>query len=495
VRAMRCVIGLWFGLLVACGKREPETGPAGATSASETRVASPALDSSASESRSPTDGPAARGSGTPAGPDAATPPSVPDVPSAPSSVPPDSFAGGTKETIDNAIGLGCEAKSLSGWLELVCHKRNGTGGHPVLATFDTGETADVNPTEREELRFVLPWRDGTDENIVISWSDTRWILRLRGASAKLEWAVATNEHRHACAKLLDASKAIVAAAQKLEGENRLGPADIAKLPRFGTCYPAGLGSWAVSLQALSASGEGADRRVTATLEMVRVLESGADLRAPFGALEFAPGGLELPGLTIYDYDDDGRDEAVVSYELRARPPGALPPPLPVVWSFSDQGVAPYAKAPALAPGSTGVEQLDSDMRPDLAELGPFSAWLGRDCGRRDCPLHLVGPRFFARSLPDGSFSRDDAVARIALAKACPKPPAGVAAFVGRGLGAAQMAKAVACARVHGSSTEAILEELHAEHATLCGPLESCTLLTTLEEWAKATPPATLVAAD
>ena len=483
------MIGLLFGLLVACGKREFETGPAGTASPSQGRAPAATSDSSATQSLSRTEGPVSTAPEAPAGFGTPTPSSAP---SAPSETPPESFAGGTKETVENAIGLGCEAKSLSGWLELVCHKHNGTGGHPVSATFDDGATEDAKPTDREELRLVLRWQEGYEQNVVMNWSDTRYVLHVRGASAKLEWAVATTEHRHACAKLFEANKGLIAAAQKNELASRFVAADLAKLPRFGTCYPAGLGSWAVSLQSLGVTGEGAERRVSVALEMVRVLENGALMRAPLGALEFAPGGLELPGLTIYDYDDDGRDEAVVSYELRARPPGAAPAPLPAVWSFDDQGVAPYAKAPELAAGSVGVEQLDSDMRPDLADLGPFSAWLGRDCGRKDCPAHLVGPRFFAHSLPDGTFSRDDTAARAALAKACPKPPAGVAAFVGRGLGTAQLGKAVACARIYGASTESILAELHAEQATLCGPLETCALLTTLEAWARATPPLALV---
>lgn len=494
MRTLRCTIGLLFGLLVACGKREAEPGSAGVATSSEGRAGTTALASSGSESPSRVEGPVTSGPAR-AGPEATDTASPADTGTVPSSAPPDSFAQGTKETIENAIGLGCEAKSLSGWLELLCHKRNGTGGHPVGASFDDGNSEDAKPTDREELRIVLPWREGTEQNVVMTWSDTRYVLHLRGASAKLEWAVATTEHRHACAKLFDANKALIAAAQKVDGKTRLVAADVARLPRFGTCYPAGLGSWAVSLRALSATLDGADRRLEASLEIVRVLESGAELRAPLGSLEFAPGGLEIPGLTIYDYDDDGRDEAVVSYELRDRPSGIPPEPVTVVWSFSDQGVAPYAKAPELSPGSAGVEQLDADRRPDLADLGPFSAWLARDCGRKDCPAHLTGPRFFAHSLPDGRFSHDDAAARAALDKTCPRAPAGVAAFVGRGLATPQLAKAVACARVRGASTESILAELQAEHASLCGLLETCPLLATLEAWAKATPPLTLVAAD
>src|SRR6188768_2686761 len=40
-----------------------------------------------------------------------------------------------------AVGLGCEATSLDGWLQLLCRKKNGTGGHPVRAVVKGGEPA------------------------------------------------------------------------------------------------------------------------------------------------------------------------------------------------------------------------------------------------------------------------------------------------------------------------------------------------------------------
>ncbi|HET9934142.1 MAG TPA: hypothetical protein VFQ35_25745, partial [Polyangiaceae bacterium] len=47
-----------------------------------------------------------------------------------------------KETIENAVGQGCEARSAEGWLEFLCRKKNGTGGRPVRATWPT-----ENPSE------------------------------------------------------------------------------------------------------------------------------------------------------------------------------------------------------------------------------------------------------------------------------------------------------------------------------------------------------------
>src|SRR5262245_12684317 len=74
-------------------------------------------------------------SAAPAAPAASTEAPAP-APAAPQAVSPDapaSFEKGQKETIANAIGLGCETKSLDGWLELLCRRKNGTGGHPARA--------------------------------------------------------------------------------------------------------------------------------------------------------------------------------------------------------------------------------------------------------------------------------------------------------------------------------------------------------------------------
>src|SRR5512136_2075635 len=47
-----------------------------------------------------------------------------------SETPPEDFSGGTAVAKQNAKGLGCGAKAKQGWLQLLCRKKNGTGGHP-----------------------------------------------------------------------------------------------------------------------------------------------------------------------------------------------------------------------------------------------------------------------------------------------------------------------------------------------------------------------------
>ena len=62
--------------------------------------------------------------------------------------------------------------------------------------------------------------------------------------------------------------------------------------------------------------------------MVRVDVDGARKSASFGSVEVAPGGFEMSALQVYDYDDDGKDELIVPYELKAT--GGVTPTYPPV---------------------------------------------------------------------------------------------------------------------------------------------------------------------
>ncbi|HWZ91905.1 MAG TPA: hypothetical protein VNW92_23740, partial [Polyangiaceae bacterium] len=331
-----------------------------------------------------------------------------------------------------------------------------------------------------------PFHDGESKDVTLEFSDTRYVLHIAGTSAKLEWAAGGLPLRRACAKLGDESKAVLKNAQQGAGPDRVLAAEIAKFPRFGVCQPAGLGSWALALK-VGASGEAAERRLHAEIDVVRVSEHGEVQSASFASFEFAPGGLEVSPLQTYDYDDDGKDELIVSYELTALPAGATAAHPPNIWSFSDSGVAAYAKAPTLDPGGASIEQLEFDMRPDIGSYGPFAAWFGADCGLKQCPTRLTGPRFFFRSLPDGGFAQGDSAAKAALERACPKRPEAIVVPTN----VAQTAKNLVCARVLGVSSQTITLELTEKHAVLCGEATACPLGTTLEAWAKLTPPITL----
>jgi hypothetical protein len=471
----------------ACSKTEAPTATSTAAVSASAAVAAPSVAAAASSA-------------------AAAPPPTP--PPAPAGAPA-SFKGGTKETIGAAVGLGCEATSLDGWLQLLCRKKNGTGGHPVKATIRTpgaaqvaaapapgapepgGDAADaeapngneLTADEQGELTIVVPYSGEEKRDVEIEWTDTTYTLHVNGARATLEWAASGIPHRRACQQLLDENKAVIAAAQKVEGEARLTTTEAAKLPRFGTCREGGLGSWALSLKAVAGKGEGAARMHHFELEVVRVAVLGARLTASFGSIDVAPGGLELAAMQVYDYDDDGRDELIVPYEIKAT--GGATPSYPApIWSFNDTGVSAYKKAPTVN-GGIGVEQLDFDMRPDFGSYGPFVAFLGADCGLKTCPPRVTGPKLYLHSTPDGGFTDQDDAAKSALKRAaCQNKPLSVVVEAGGALNVAQTAKNLVCAKAYGATAEAISAELTSKHAALCGEAASCPLQTTLEAWLK-----------
>jgi hypothetical protein len=480
------------GLLSACSKTQPSAGTT-AVSVAASAVPPPAPSLAAA-------------------PPAATSAPAPVAPAPPAGAPA-SFKTGNKETIGAAVGLGCEATSLDGWLQLLCRKKNGTGGHPVRAVVkdpgamaaaaaaepapspsaqaaegegeaDAGNPDELTPSEQGELTIVVPFSGDEKRDVEIEWTDTKYTLHVTGAKATFEWAAAGIPHRRACQQLLDENKAVIAAAQKAEGEARLTTTEAAKLPRFGSCREGGLGSWALSLKAVSGKGEGATRLHHFELEVVRIAVDGTRKSASFGSVEAAPGGFELGTSQVYDYDDDGRDELIVPYEIKATA-GSAPSSYPApIWAFNDSGVVPYAKAPSVN-GGIGIEQLDFDMRPDFGTYGPFVAFLGASCGAKSCPPRVTGPKFYLHSTPEGAFTGQDDAAKSALKRAmCQGKPASVVIESASALNVAQTAKNLVCARAYGATPETLAAELTAKHAALCGEAESCPLQTTLEAWLK-----------
>ncbi|WP_437981335.1 hypothetical protein [Sorangium sp. So ce117] len=499
-----------LGILAGCQKSE-EAGLPAASSGPSAGSSAPAA--AAAETASPAAAEAASSAPAPAtaAPTEPTPSSTaPASPGAPAS-----FKDGRSESIAAAVGLGCEAKSLDGWLELLCRKKNGTGGHPVRAVIhdpsaeaaaekpsepvaadDAGEAPDAGPSnevladERGELRLVAPFRAEAKQSVTLEWTDTRYELQIDGTSAKLDWAGSVVSHRRACQELLDQNRARISGAQKLEGPEKVSAAEATRLPKFGVCQPAGLGSWALSLTRFAGAGEGAARALAFDIEVVRIDLEGKRFAAPLGTIEVAPGGLAISALNVYDFDDDGNDELIVPYELNALAAGAKPAAPSPIWTFSNGAVSAYAKAPSVS-GGLGIEHLDHDMRPDFGTYGPFVAWLGADCGVKSCPPRVTGPKFYFHSVQDGSFSATDAGATGALGRACGKKPAAIVVTAGSGVNVAQTAKNLVCARVLGVTREALEGELTAKRADLCGGAATCALSSTFEAWLDAALPAEL----
>lgn len=449
--------------------------------------------------------------------------------------PPESFSSGEKVEVTNAVGLGCEARSSQGWLQLLCRKKNGTGGRPVRAIRDlaaynaeqanagtassekadpepsendaptdtAGESAEppqeagaapselpnvIEPDEQGELRVPVPWRAGHTAKLRVEWTDTSYDLEVDGTVARLVLPVSLGLRRQ-CEALRKESQAVVDAAEK--GTDPAGPnrSDVAKLPRFGMCQTAGLGAWTLQLQKLEAAGTAPARVVRASFEVAHVDPDGQVKRAPFGTLAFAPQGLQAKPLMVYDYDDDGQQELIVRYDIVKT--SAVVEALPALYTLRGGEVKAYDKLQPMGPGGVAVEQLDYDMRPDLADFGPYVAWLSSDCGAKACPDRITGPQFFAYSEKDGSFSRTHSAAVSALKRACPKTPDPIVVMQGDAVNAARTAQQVACAKVWKQDETTVLSAIEGNKSKLCSGAEDCSLYRTLKAWAAAAPPATL----
>ncbi|HEY5955854.1 MAG TPA: hypothetical protein VIV60_04845, partial [Polyangiaceae bacterium] len=230
---------------------------------------------------------------------------------------PESFADATAVINHAARGLGCETKSKQGWLQILCRKTNGTGGHPKRAVMGAeADALETLPDAHGELKLVLPWRGGGAQSGTIEWTDTKYTLQVKDTELKLDW-VSSLELRRSCANLEKASKAVVAAAQTHAAAEHLTAAEAGKLPRFGICQPAGTGSWAIVLRGLSVSEVDAERSLKFELDVAHVDLEGVVAKHELGNLEAKLGGLELRQLVAFDYDDDGSDELVVPYDLKA----------------------------------------------------------------------------------------------------------------------------------------------------------------------------------
>lgn len=445
-----------------------------------------------------------------------------------SDTPPTSFAGRKRVVIEHADSLGCEARSATGFLEFLCRKQNYTGGRPLRAHYeasadgaspaendtgtaiaavdtaasnaeaDSSDHADagtdpiddgrrVQPVNSDgELRLVLRFRNGESHDVTLEFTDTRYMLHLRDGTASLEWAGASPELAQICSQLLTDSQKVVDDAQLEDAVDRAFSTDLVGLPLFGKCHEVGFGAWALALRKLMASGSGAERRVTAEVELVHASERAEPLRAPFATFEFSPGGLRVAPVEAYDFDADGSAELIVPYELTSVPRGIVRAHPPSVWSSANGTLVPHAGAPTSGAAGIFLERPRGEMRPDLSVYEPYVAWPDADCGSTACPTRLTGPLFIYRATAEG-FSLEHDAARAALKRSCPFKPERIVVPSSP----QRTAMNLVCSRLRGVSEEVLLKELEKKRPVLCHGASTCGLSTTLEGWTKLPPPTSL----
>jgi hypothetical protein len=192
----------------------------------------------------------------------------------------------------------------------------------------------------------------------------------------------------------------------------------------------------------------------------------------------------IPQPDLFDWDGDG-DPEIVAYVVAVRHEAGRWSH-GRVWTLHGGQLALYEPGKQLSVLS--VEDVDGDGRLDIWTHGPYSA-MAVSWGSGFQVL-MAGPRLLAHSLPDGTFSMNDAVATTANEEACrdagrtivepgevPSTPFG-AAF------------RVACARLRGESAEQVISRIERECRRGVGGRrpDTCANAPDWIGFARATPP-------
>lgn len=413
-----------------------------------------------------------------------------------SAQPPPVFDDGSDVVLVNSDAAGCKGKSRDGWLQVRCAAEAPGRGRLVRAEVEAGwvgATPGRAPGADGTLTLELPWFPGQRGAARIEATDGVFRLETHDAGGGFR-RVLPQAQADACDQLAAAFKQRMSELRQVE----TGPVralDVRRFPKFGACEVAGADAWALDVAKVTAAGEGAEREVSLSLNVVHVDAKGKLAKAAWGPIAFAPGSVAFPDVMLFDYDDDKASEVVVRHDVLARgDKGARKalPKLPGVLTYRNGRVSPLAGLGLLPSGATVAEHIDGDKRPDPGDYGPYVAWLGLDCGIGKCPERVLGPRFYRRSLPDGSFDANAPEVTAALQRACSRNQGELVSDVETASGKTRTALNVACARVRGDSAEAVLSTLNQAKTQICGDAADCQLFSVLSTWAKTEPPRKLV---
>jgi hypothetical protein len=211
-----------------------------------------------------------------------------------------------------------------------------------------------------------------------------------------------------------------------------GPTDP---PTLG-CATASDGTWATDVIDASVVE---DCALDLQLRIAHVADAGVAFGAPFGATDAWNGGNLVLLRVLDDYDHDGTSEALFTY-ANAMTEG-LKTSTSTVLTVRGGAVVPYAPAASFA--TSDALDIDGDGRIDLVGRGPFGAVTAQTALSQ---VDAAPEIFAAHSLPDGTFSTTDAVARDFTKRKC---AAAARAVKGTYESLGDDALAIVCARVAG----------------------------------------------
>ena len=172
---------------------------------------------------------------------------------------------------------------------------------------------------------------------------------------------------------------------------------------------------------------------------------------------------ELQLVAAFDYDGDGVPEVAIqrSSHLDCESSSSLG-----IWKIAGATLIPYPLQPRLE--LVAIRDEDRDGRPDLVTHGAYDGLY--DSCRVD---REAAPAIFVHhSLPDGSFSATDEVARTALRSACPTRTADLPVW-DREEPADDLTHALVCARLWGTPVDKLLRRLSGQCQSFVDDSDGC----------------------
>jgi hypothetical protein len=233
------------------------------------------------------------------------------------------------------------------------------------------------------------------------------------------------------------------------------------------CKASGRGAWGLVVERVSPMPWDGWSGIRALLSLVYFDATGARSRVtpfestPDGGLSTKDenfyyshvDGAEVKSLATFDYDADG--DAEVALVLSGKYHEGETWAWGRLYSAKDGAVRPYTPAASI-PFSSVVDE-DADGRPDLLGGEPYDDVFENCCS--GFSSQLEGPPLLAHALPDGTFSRTDALAITVAKRACPAPPSALVAGGAKGWDVGPVHRAVACARLWGVDGTKILASI------------------------------------
>jgi hypothetical protein len=199
----------------------------------------------------------------------------------------------------------------------------------------------------------------------------------------------------------------------------------------GFCAAAGHGAWGleardVDARGLTVDGESRGRPPpsaawSASILLTHFDPSGARIAMYAGDCcgDHFDGEIARQVPRLFDYDGDGEAEVILHARDLAEGPDDDEPA--VVFTFHAGKVTPYGDLAHRGIFGSPIDA-DHDGRPDfLTHAGIDLAASKETCGNRACAPRYA-PSFLVHSLPDGTFSTVDEVARHFAREACPESP-------------------------------------------------------------------------